>query len=127
MAGFWDGFILLLGQTLQSHSSLIRDARNGNIGQGVEEKTAELLGVTRLEGNVSSQVGVFDSEHRALSGIALEGSGWAPAALQGSEGMAGTKGSRQSEELQAASGHEPREQLGSVPAAGHCLCSSARC
>lgn len=87
MAGFWDGFILLLGQIFQSHPSFIKDARNGNISQGVEERTAELLALTRLEGNVSSQVGVFDLGHRALSAGAQVGLLWedscSPARLRG--------------------------------------------
>lgn len=42
-SGFWDGFILLLGQILQSHPFFIKDTRNGNLVQGLEERTAEFL------------------------------------------------------------------------------------
>lgn len=49
MAGFWDEFILLLGQIFQSHPFSIKDTRNGNTSQG------EFLGLTRPEGNVSAQ------------------------------------------------------------------------
>lgn len=44
------------GQIIQSHPFFIKDARNGNISQGPEERRAEFLGLAWLEGNVRSQV-----------------------------------------------------------------------
>lgn len=39
-SGFWDGFILLF---IQSHPFFIKDARNGNLSQGLEERTEFLV------------------------------------------------------------------------------------
>lgn len=123
-----------MGQIIQSHPFFIKDARNGNISRGPEERRAQFLGLTWLEGNVRSQ-GLWVWMTRstmsagAQCGIALRAQAglWQPCKPRGA-GL-GLRAAGESEEFQAASGGRvsPVSAAGSMPAAREYLCVFARC